>query len=116
MERDDDGHAVAFHVEREPEWDDQQIALLLALREKQTREEIDGERGGHGVLMSEATSRWADPNNPYGWHYEARVRIDHAARAIATAQKERREKFPDEDTSSLIWLAVRVEDRPVPID
>lgn len=98
---------VGYEIEREPEWDEEQVALFLAL--EQTEEEI----GPHGIPMSEATSRLADANNRFeGYHYETRVKVDHAQRALNTAQEQRRTAFPDEDTGSLLWTLVRVEDGP----
>lgn len=76
-------------------------------------EQAADERGPHGIPMREATSPLADPNDRlHGWHYETRVRIDHAQRALNLAQEERRKKYPDEDHGSLLWSLVRVEDGP----
>jgi hypothetical protein len=64
--------------------------------------------------MSEALSAYADPAlRRKGYHYEPRVRIDHAQRALNTAQRDRREAFPDEDADSLRWHLLRVEDGPI---
>jgi hypothetical protein len=61
--------------------------------------------------MSEATSPLADPNDRWrGYHYETRVRLDHAQRALNLAQEERRKAYPDEDAGSLLWSLHRVEE------
>jgi hypothetical protein len=106
--RDSRGRPSVFHVEREPEWDDEQVALLLALDE--TEEEI----GPHGIPMAEATSPLADPSNRFvGWHYEVPPpKIDHAQRALNVEQDRRREAYPEEDAASLLWTLTRVEDGP----
>lgn len=103
IERDGDGNPSAFHVERESEWNEEQVALLQAARD------LAGQIGPHGIPMDEATSPLADPNNPDGYHYAVRVRIDHAQRAINLAQKERRKAFPEEDDLSLMWRVERRE-------
>lgn len=94
-------------MEQEAEFDDEQVALLVAAR--QARAEI----GPHGIPMSEATSPLADPNDRFrGWHYEARFRVDHAERAKNRALDERREAYPNEDAGSLLLSLERVEDGP----
>jgi hypothetical protein len=112
VERDGEGRPSVLQVEQEPEWDEEQVALLLAAEEQLA------EIGPHGVPMSEATSRLADPNNRFtGWHYEIPPpRIDHAQRALNLAQDERAKAYPDEDSGSLLWRTVRVEDGPTDTD
>lgn len=106
VDRDAEGRPSSFHVEREPEWDEEQIALLLAAGD------LAAEVGPHGIPMSEATSPLADPNDRWrGYHYEARPpRIDHAQRELNRAQDERRAAYPDEDSGSLLWSLTRVEE------
>lgn len=100
-----------FHVEQEGEWDAEQVALLLAAEEVRRDDEV----GPHGIRMSEATSPLADPSRRFeGWHYEARVRIDHAQRELNQKRKARADAYPDEDAGSLIWSLTRVEDGPPP--
>lgn len=94
-------------LEREPEWTDDDLALLIAAREQAAG------IGSHGVPMEEATSPLADPARREGYHYETRAKIDWAQRALNIAQKERAEAFPDEDAGSVLWTVVRVEDRPL---
>jgi hypothetical protein len=63
--------------------------------------------------MHEATQLLADPNlRGYGWHYEVRVRVDHAQRALNREMKARREAYPEEDADSLRWAVYKVEDGP----
>jgi len=96
-----------FVVERESEWTDEDVALLIA-----SKEQAAG-IGPHGISMLEAMDPLADPNRRFeGWHYEARVRIDFAQRALNVAQQERAEKYPDEDRGSLRWSLERIEDGP----
>lgn len=105
LERDARGRPTRFHVDTEPEWDDEQVDLLLALTG------IDPEVGPHGIPMEDATNPLADPNDRFhGWHYATSVRVDHAQRALNTAQEERRKAYPDEDAGSLLWSLERVED------
>jgi hypothetical protein len=105
---------TGFDVDREPEWSDDDVALALALAELRAEEAAEAaDIGPHGRPMREATSALADPAlRRRGWHYETRVRIDHAQRALNTARKERALAFPDEDAGSLEWTLVRVEDGP----
>lgn len=106
LERDDAGRPAVCRVDTEPEWDDEQVALLLAAQAK------THEVGPHGVPMDEATSPLADPNDRFrGWHYIVPPpRIDHAARALNQAQADRAEAFPEEDAGSLLWRVERHED------
>lgn len=91
-------------VTRDSEWDEDQIALLLAAREQ--RAEI----GPHGQPMDEAMNPLADPWRPQpgGWRYVPRVRTDFAARAIAGAQGERQKKYPEADLSADVWTVDKV--------
>lgn len=84
---------------RDSEWDDEQIALLLASGD------MRAEIGPHGQPMDEAMSPLADPwkRAPGGWRYVPRVRTDFAQRAIAAAQAERQKKYPDADLSADVW-------------
>lgn len=95
-------------MEREPEWTDDDVALLIAARDQAAAREA--KFGPHGIPMEEATSPLADPARRDGYHYETRVRIDYAQRALNLAQKQRAEDFPEEDAGSLIWSVVRVDD------
>jgi hypothetical protein len=107
LERDEDGRPSAFHVEQEAEFDDEQVALLVAAQ--RARDEI----GPHGIPMKDATSPLADPNNRReGWHYEPRFRVDHAERAKNQALADRAKAFPNEDQGSLLVSLERVEETP----
>lgn len=76
---------------------------------------IDPEIGPHGIPMDEATSPLADANDRFrGYHYVTHVKVDHAQKALNTAQDERRKQWPDEDAGSLLWSLERVEDGPPP--
>lgn len=61
---------------REPEYDADELALLLASRRRQ------GEIGSHGIPMSEAM----DPANQFRFDAQSRPVIDWAAKAIADKQ------------------------------
>lgn len=107
LNRDEAGRPARYRVETEPEWDEEQLDLLLAL------DGLDAPVGPHGIPMDEATSPLADANDRHrGYHYETRVKVDHAQRALNTAQDQRRAAYPDEDAGSLLWTLVRVEDGP----
>jgi hypothetical protein len=105
---------AGYEIEREPEWSEEDIALLLALLELRAEERAAAaEIGPHGRPMSEATSPNADPaNRRHGWHYETRFRIDHAQRALNLARSQMVADYPDVDVDSLEWTVVRVEDGP----
>jgi hypothetical protein len=107
LDRDSRGRPTRYRVQQEAEWDEEQVNLFLALAE--TQEEI----GPHGIPMRDAVSPLADANDRFrGWHYVARVRVDHAQKALNTAQDERRKTYPDEDAGSLLWSLDRAEDGP----
>lgn len=96
-------------VTRDSEWDDEQIALLIAARG------LKHETGPHGHPMDEALSPLADPNRrlPGGWHYEAHRRIDRAQQAVAAAQADLAKRYPDADFSADIWTVGKVfNDQP----
>lgn len=103
-----------FEIEREPEWSDEDLAILLALIEIRAEEAAQAaDYGPHGRPMDEATSPDADPaDRRYGYHYETRVRVDHAQRKLNRDRTDRAKAFPDEDGDSLIWSLVRVDDGP----
>lgn len=97
-----DGRLERTIVTRESEWDDGQVALLIA--SKQLRTDV----GSHGHPMSEAMSPLADPNRVEGWHYVAHVHRDWAAKEIADKQAKRAKDFPDADLSADIWTVEKV--------
>jgi hypothetical protein len=97
---------VGTITEREPEWDAEQRALILA------HLALEADRGPHGQPMSETTSPLADPNNPSGWHYESAPmpRTDWYARAIAEGEKEFYAKYPEASRAGHLWYAKRIDD------
>jgi hypothetical protein len=105
---------TGYEIEQEPEWSDEDLAILLALLELRAEEEQSAPvYGPHGRPMNEATSPDADENDRrYGWHYDVRVRVDHAQKKLNRTKRERAEAFPDEDADSLQFTLVRVDDGP----
>jgi hypothetical protein len=90
----------------EPEFDAGQVALLVAYRD------LVGDRGSHGLPLSETTDPRADPSAWGGWHYEANQspRKDYAGIAIAQAQDAYYKAHPDEPRGGHGWYARRVDD------
>jgi len=62
---DDDGRVTGVTTHREPEFDTEQVTLLIA--HMRARADI----GPHGQPMTEATDPAANPAAEGGWHYEA---------------------------------------------
>lgn len=93
----DDGRVERIVVTREPEWDEEQVALLLAAAE------LEADVGPHGHPMAEAMSPLADPGRPEGYRYQARYRVDHAARELSTAQRNFEKAYPDADPAMYVW-------------
>jgi len=90
----------------EPEFDAEQVALLVAYLD------LTGDRGPHGLPLSETTDPAANPSVRGGWHYEANQapRIDYAAQAIARASEAYYKAHPDESRGGHGWYAHRVDD------
>lgn len=88
--------------------------LLLALLELRAEEALErADIGPHGRPMAEAQSPDADPaDRRYGYHYDTRVRVDHAQRKLNADRNKRAKDYPDEDGDSLVWTVVRVDDGP----
>jgi hypothetical protein len=86
-------------IEREAEWDDEQVMLLLAARE------LQADVGPHGHPLSEAMSPLADPNRRNeGWRYEVPPpSVDYAAKALADAQDAYSQQYPDANQNGLLW-------------
>jgi hypothetical protein len=99
-----DGDGWVFHVE--PEWDPQQVALLLAAQE------LQADIGPHGHPLAEAMSPDGDPANPRRkYHYEVPLpAVDFAAKALADAQDARRQQYPDATENGLMWGVKKVDD------
>jgi hypothetical protein len=105
----EDGVLVGSVTEREPEFDADQRALLLA------HMALERDKGSHGQPMSEATSSLADPSmrgKKGGWHYEANQipRTDWAAKAVGAAQEAFYKKYPDSPRHGHLWYATRIDD------
>jgi hypothetical protein len=93
-------------VEVEPEWDSEQVTLLLAARE------LQADIGAHGHPLTEAMSPDGDPANPRRkYHYEVPLpAVDFAAKALADAQDARRQQYPDATENGLMWGVKKVDD------
>lgn len=104
-EYDEAGVLVSTVTTAEPEFDANQLALLLA------HEEVLSDRGPHGLPLSETTDPRADPAIRGGWRYEANKspRFDYAAQAIAHAQDAYYKAYPDEPRGGHGWYARRVD-------
>jgi hypothetical protein len=104
-EYDDEGRLVGTVTEAEPEFDAEQLALLISY------EDILADRGSHGLPLSETTDPQADPAKWGGWRYEANKspRIDYAGQAIAKAQDAYYKAHPDEPRGGHGWYARRVD-------
>jgi hypothetical protein len=92
-----DGDGWVFHVE--PEWDAEQVALLLAVKE------LRADVGTHGHPLTESMSPLADPNRRGdGWLYEVPPpAVDYAAKALADAQDAYTAQYPDANQNGLMW-------------
>jgi hypothetical protein len=105
--RDDTGRLVETVTHREPEFDREQVALLLA----HVRAEKD--IGSHGLPISETTS----PNVGKPGHYTYEVlgpTRDAAAEKLERARKKYYEKWPDAPREADLWSVRRV-DIPLPL-
>jgi hypothetical protein len=97
---------VASRTVTEPEWDDEQLELMVAFR----RHESD--IGPHGHPMSEATSAFADPSDRKNrrWRYVSGAPVtDFAEKARRDAQDAFREKNPDRSLNGLIFPVEKVD-------
>lgn len=95
----------------EPEFDQAQYELLSAL------DAYESDMGPHGQLISEATSRDADPGNPdRKYMYVAGPAnapnlplVDWAARARDLASEAYYEAYPDEKRAGHLWIVRKVD-------
>lgn len=96
---------------RESEWDEEQVDLLLGVKQ------LIADIGPHGQPMAEATDPQGSDNvrnkQPGGYHYRARiVATDHAAAAL---HREQQEHYKDESKAvhreTDIWVVEKVPDR-----
>lgn len=106
---DDEGRLVRSVTSVEPEWDDEQVALILA------HLELDNDVGPHGQPMSEATSKLGDAKNPDGrWWYQASPpMIDYAQKALDEAHETYKKTLgKDEPFPSWVRFGVTRIERP----
>jgi hypothetical protein len=83
-EYDEAGRLVRVVVESEPEYDEEQYQMLVALSEH------EGSLNELGIPIDEAMSALADPNNPQGTHRYKAVgpARDWSLDALEQAQKD----------------------------
>lgn len=89
----DDGRLVRSVVTKDPEWDDEQLNLMLAWQA--LHEDI----GSHGQLMSEAT----DPANE--GRFVAEAVTDHAQAARDKMREQYKKDFPDDPQHGVFFVA-----------
>lgn len=107
--RDAVGRLVQTIEYREPEFDDHQVALMIAFA--RYRADV----GSHGQLISEATSDRANPNN-----YEGGYRFVTDAPVTDWAEKSRLDRIDEyrkeagekANMNGLIFSVRKVEDQP----
>jgi len=104
---DSDGRLSGSVETREPEWDTEQLNLLLAA------EHLARDVGQHGQLMSESTAPDADPNNyTGGYRYHADGPFtDWAEKAKQDAIDEWKKSAGDDpNMNGMFWGVRRVDD------
>lgn len=102
----EDGVLVGTVSTPEPEFDDEQVALLHAYEHHRR------DLGPHGYSMSETTSPEADPNNREGAFKFVSTGIptvDYAEKARLDAADAFREQFKDANTNGLIFTVEKVD-------
>jgi hypothetical protein len=102
----EDGLLVGTVSQIEPEFDDEQRALLLAY------ELHTASVGPHGFLMSEVTSPEADPNNAAGslrFVADSIPTVDYAEKARRNAEEAYRKNYEGADMAGLIFRVHREE-------
>jgi hypothetical protein len=108
---DDTGRVVQTVTSREAEFDEEQVDLLLAV--KQLRDDV----GPHGQPMTEAIDPQGAPSvrgkKPGGYHYRASVvGTDWAADALREAQEARyADKAAAGGRDTDIWVVEKLPDR-----
>jgi hypothetical protein len=86
-EYDESGRVVRTVVEREPDFDEEQHALVVALAA------YEASLNEHGFPIEEVTSIDADPGNRNGkWRYKATSYIDWSAVAVDEHLKSKGDK------------------------
>ena len=104
---DETGRLVGSVETRDPEFDCEQVDLLLAL------EALSQDIGQHGQLLSESTSGKADPNNyDGGYRFAARGPFtDWAEKAKQDAIAAYREAAGESaNLNGMFWNVEKVED------
>lgn len=98
---------------RESEFDDRQVALLLALRD------LQADLGPHGQPMSEATDiqnstnfRAKDKDRPRGHYRVIGPNVDYAEQALTLAKQQYYDALPDShDRSADLWAVEWAPDK-----
>lgn len=105
-EYDSDGRLMHSITVREAEWDDDQVALLLASRRNELRDPT-------GHLLVESTDLLANPANVDGTHYYVAdaPHVNWAQRAEQQARDAFKRDHPDADTAGFFWPIRRVDRR-----
>jgi hypothetical protein len=102
-EYDVDGRLVGSVTQREPEFNPEERALLLAMAE------IENDIGHHGHPLSETTSPLASGSKRL-WHYEAEgPYADNAAQVEAEARTKYTKQYPDKALDGLFWVVKKVD-------
>lgn len=101
----ENGRIVGTRITREPEFDREQLILLLAASR------LDADIGPHGHPMSEATSSEADPAVAGGWRYSAGPYpdIDFAQQALDRAQATYDAANKNSDRAGHVWRVRRID-------
>jgi hypothetical protein len=98
--RDELGRFAGLEIYTEPEFDAEQVDLLLALTE------LDRDIGPYGQPYSEAMSPGADltGDNPTHWYVAKGPLVNYAQRAVEEAQEAFKAKLGDQPMpKALIW-------------
>jgi hypothetical protein len=104
-EYDENGRLARALSTREPEFSEDDVALLLAhIRHQRSIQP-------HGYTLDEAISPEADPSNRKGAYYfrAGAPYIDFAEKARLDEQRKFREAYPDADLSAYIFPIEKVE-------
>lgn len=104
-EYDDDGRPIRSVTVTEPEWDVDQVDLMLAW------EAYRGDLGQYGEMLSEATSPDADPTSYSGWRYVAQGPFTNQAEKVAKDAEAdwKRQAGKDANTNGMYWTVEKVE-------
>ena len=103
------GRLVRSVTTTEPEWDDEQLALVIA------HLELENDVGPHGQPMSEATNVLGDAKNPNGqwWYKPTGPFVDYAEKARVEAREAHEKSLGEnEHLPSWMWFGVTRVERP----